>query len=354
MVSTHRHKEAGVTSTYNDLLVRDALGDNGTIPYPGSVTWQSPDILPAGINPVKDPQIFFTNNYNQFYYGDIQFGWYNYIYVRVKNLASSPLTGQVALYYIQSNIFSLPRQWISQRVPNINHTNLGTFGLQTPIQPGAVGVIDTPFYWNVPSLPVNGYHYCLLAQIITDAHPNPIPVTDDMFNFDTWIRSNGGAAFRNVSVINNQPNTSQQWLVDMVNPDTAASHLYVIVAQCTNVPVGSTVSMVSPTVGPQPPVNYSESITNSTLQNVTTSTTLPPNFQAQLVVTYTPNGSAPNAQILISYYIATTGDLLDTITPTQYTTTPRKLGADHKRLGLEENAVLVLLGDFTYATKPTP
>jgi hypothetical protein len=345
----HEQKKRDPTmGTYNDLFIRDALNDTGVIPYAGGIAYQSPDILPAGTSPVTDPQTYFTNNYSQFWNANIEFGAYNYIYVRVKNLSSASTTGQVALYYVPSNIFSTPAQWVGNTVPNANGTNLGSF---PTVASGAIGVVQTPFYWNPPTQP-SGYHYCLLAQVITTADPNPIPVTDDPLNFSAWIRGDGGSAFRNVTIVDNQPNTGQQWLVDMANPDTTESQLFVVVAQCTNVPLNSTIGMVSPTIGPTPPVNYSETITNATSQNVTTSTTLPASFQGELVVTYTPSASAPTAQVLVQYYIAGTPDVEARADAAHFRTTPAALGLDHERLGLDAAQTLILLGDYTWATGP--
>ena len=132
-------------AAYKDLLVRDAPEDDGsTIPYTGGIIWGSPDILPAGPSPIHDPQIYFSENYNQPYYNDISSGSYNVIYVRVKNLSDRPTTGRVALYYIESNILNLPWMWVGHRIPNLNDTDIGTFGKEKPVQRGEIRVVDSP------------------------------------------------------------------------------------------------------------------------------------------------------------------------------------------------------------------
>lgn len=328
---------------YNDLFVRDSLSDSGDIPYVGNVVYQCPDILPAGLTPIDNPAVYYTNNYSQFIGSDIVFGRYNYIYIRVKNLASQPVSGQVNLYYIPSNIFSLPRQWVNNRIPNINGTYTGTFN--TAIAPNGIGVIDAPFYWNPPTMP-SGYHYCLTAQIITAQHPNPIPINDNIFDYEQWIRSNGGAAFRNINITNPSGQSVTQWVLDMANPEPQPN-LFIITATCTNCPAGSVLTLVSPSPGPNPPLNDSETI-NSNYQIVTAATNLPANFDAQIIATYTPSGPSTDASIVFKTYLSVSPADLNRVANPATLRSLASLGIATPVNGVEASDPLLELSAFTW------
>ena len=77
-------------TTYDGLLMRDNLADNGVVPSPG-YPYHSPDIISH--SQVEKPDTFFKANYDSNPNEAIELGSRtNRIYVRTKNLSTAAKT----------------------------------------------------------------------------------------------------------------------------------------------------------------------------------------------------------------------------------------------------------------------
>ena len=105
---------AATTTAYNDLFVRDALDDNGTIPYSGATACSSPDIIPAQQQVLSAATLINTYPQNPTN-TNINTQQINNIYVRAKNLSSSAASGTISLYWAQSSLILTPSQWVTNQ-----------------------------------------------------------------------------------------------------------------------------------------------------------------------------------------------------------------------------------------------
>ena len=286
---------------YNDIYVRDALDDVGNIPYTGRTACFSPDIIPQ--QQTQRPLAWFTSTWGQDSGLNINAGVNNYVYVRGKNLSTSPSSGTVYLYCAPSTLLLNVSYWSNNPVPTGGPTaaTLVDINNNTQIAAGAICVGNTPFLLNqvVPQ----GFHYCLVTRVVTPAHPNPIPVSfANSSQFINWVVDNPNVAWRNISVVpstNNAISQSQNY----ENLD-AASETYWFVAQGMNFPDQSLVAIESVTAGNTfsasgyfgPPPGP---------QSVLTQQTIPAGFKGVVNVTVTPpQGQTipPGATLQIQYY----------------------------------------------------
>src|SRR5262249_29125263 len=129
----------------------------------------------------------------------------NNIYVRAKNLSSCSATGQIYLYYARSSLLLRPSEWscnpIKTAAEQTSVTVVDASG-KTPLATGAVGVGSSAFAFPAPPVP-QGFHYCMIARVVTVDHPNPIPTTDfpSSAAFIRWVYNNPAVCWRNVNVV---------------------------------------------------------------------------------------------------------------------------------------------------------
>lgn len=290
-----------MSGSYNDLMIRDYFGDNGT-PRSGNLS-ASPDIIPWATNPIpEDFQTYFTTGsiVNTDVGKDIIGYQANTLFVRTLNQATGAASGKVYLYYSPSNLLMAPGLW-SQNA--LNTQNGAGFGNVTAAQTGAYAVGDSPFIW-VPQPPPNNQHFCLVSRLVTTAHPNPIPTDVSTYDqFVSYIANNPGTAWRNVTFVGTPPDWSKTWPMTGL----ASQALLYFQVQCTNVPIGSQIGFASGDPGANPPINL-QPTTVSTNPNFSAGiwTTVDANWKGNITVNWFSNGHGnwgPNASIVLqSFY----------------------------------------------------
>jgi hypothetical protein len=340
-------------SQYQDIYMRDFPGDTGVIPSTTRLAvFYSPDIIPNGPDAVPDYGTFFTNNFNgpYNYYANVQQNLFNYIYVRGMNLFPGAQTGQIFLYYADSSLLLVPANWIGNVVPNANLTNAANVSATATNQ---VVVGDSPFYWQPQPLPPAQGHYCLIAQVVTDQDPNPIPSGDNLPDFAVWVANHPGIAWRNVAVVTTMPTPAFSGFQGIANT-TSDSALVTVTATCVNVPDGVSIALVCPVDGPLPPINTTQIVgpdnqisTNPKTNIISAVSTLPANFAAQLQLTVTtPVGTnlPPGALVTVSYYVNQ-----DAGGPhAEIGFAPERFLLTSAAIGFPQGGVMLLLGDFIY------
>jgi hypothetical protein len=342
-----------MSTQYADIYMRDFSGDTGAIPSTTRVAVsESPDIIPAGPNPVSNYQTLFSNNFNgpYNYYQNVQQNLFNYIYVRGFNLFPGPQTGKVYLYYAPSSLLLRPSIWIGNQLQNSNGTANANLSASATNQ---VVVGDAPFYWQPATLPSSQGHYCLIAQVVTTKDPNPIPSGDNLGDFALWIANHPGIAWRNVTVVNGLPAPTYSGFQGIANP-TISPGLFSITATCINIPDGTVITLMCPVSGPMPAINYTQTISreNQTGDNPKTNvfgtvSTLPASFTAQCQVTATVRTGAHlpfGSSITVGYY----HNVARTSPYAHIGIEPGAFGLTHEQIGFVEGGVMLLLGDYTY------
>lgn len=303
-------------TTTNNLFVRDDLTDVGTVPSGARTYWTCPDIIPYQLEPVSDPQATFGTaaSYATAPGKDILPTQQNYIYLRAKNLyTAGAANGEVALYWCKSSLFMNTGLWSTQQIPAVVGTN-------APISASAYGdiaVATSAFHWLAPAQPQH-FHYCLIARLITSTpdDPNDIPPNFTSSSaYVNWVLGNPQVAYRNV-YINNASKPAMQYTFHVASPDQAAEQ-WIVAADSYNMPNGTTVAFSCAASGPNPPINVSGTVSQSSQSFSTVPTTLPGEFEADLVVTIQPPAGVPmpsDASVKMRYYrVENTSNELDAL-----------------------------------------
>lgn len=177
----------------NGLLIRDNLSDTGTIPSPGAI-YSSPDLIIH--EQVENPLEFFTSNYDK----DVNQAMdihsrINLIYVRVKNISSTPKVAYIHLFAANASLFLNTSEWKSNKLK----TSEGLDYVQTDvIQPGEVGVGKVPFVFNA----LADHNYCHIGYV-TDT-PGDCDIPSDFHNYEEyseWLHGNPNICMRNFALI---------------------------------------------------------------------------------------------------------------------------------------------------------
>lgn len=193
-----------------DLFIRDSNNDIGleVNTITGPCIWDSPDIWTRN---VKDGGLVPQNpEYNSG-------GTPNVVYVRVTNRGTQPSTGYELLktYWAKA---STGLSWTSPWTGGVYLINAlgnpvpmgGQIGISNiPIlQPGQQIIIAFP--WVVPNPadyifnpPIESWHFCLLARIVTPNDPMFITETTDL---GANVRNNNNIAWKNLSIVDIVPN----------------------------------------------------------------------------------------------------------------------------------------------------
>jgi hypothetical protein len=184
-------------AAYNGILVRQNLGDSGTVPRTGGWT-ACPDIIQAGTEPVVNPAGTFTTPtaWIQDVTKPVVKNATNYVYIRGKNLGSAAQAGIARLFAAKQSLFLYPSQWLNNPIKTQNDSDT------TPIAslaPGAIGVTTDPFIW-VPS--DTSEHHCLVGFVSTptisfESQQPPAGVAS-LDELAVWISKTGGTGWHNV------------------------------------------------------------------------------------------------------------------------------------------------------------
>lgn len=286
--------------TYDDLFLRDALDDAGNIPSGAATAFNSPDIIVWGTEPLENPGVFLAENYETTWYNNAVAGQKNYIYCRATNLSSLPEKGRLYLYYARGNLMSDISVWrrnqIGTAIPGQNYIELDA------IRPGEVVCGNSAFEW----VPLDTGHYCFLAQITTDRHPNQLPEAFNSYDeYLDWVLTNPAVAWHNVTVLDNASPPQYQQDFTFANLDPVARRT-MFVMEATNLPIGSTMSMVCAATVLRPPLNASETI-DASWQSMEAFSWLPANFSGVITATIDlPEGAVwgKGIKIVVFYAVA--------------------------------------------------
>jgi len=189
----------------SDVLIRDNLGDNGTVPAVGRF-WDSPDIWVRNLSPAAEGAAALPANYTtpgptQ----DVAASHDNYIYARVKNIGSGPTSDfyvRIYLAHWPGTEFVYPANFIP--------TNHPGQPLPSPLTPGtyligevhhsslAVNTSDiVNVVWPTAAIPpetvtVMGsavhWHPCLLVEI--SPHDGPTPSGNHVWDYSNIGQKN--------------------------------------------------------------------------------------------------------------------------------------------------------------------
>lgn len=226
-------------SIYDDLLCRCSLEDAGGLPRTPPLE-DSPDVIPVGEQPVADPQGHFTITYPENVAAPVVAELQNLIYVRGKNLAEVPQSGEIFVYWAPQDQRNDPAVWKQNHL--LTSEGHGSFHV-TAVDPEAIVVATTPFTF-LPDASLAGRNVILLGVFATNEHPNPIPSLRRPFDFDTWIAKKGGiGAF--VTEIQPPPAQPKAFCTNALFALTNREGIVSFSLRASNLPTGSEVSFHS-------------------------------------------------------------------------------------------------------------
>jgi hypothetical protein len=221
-----------MATMYDDVYMRDSLSDQGMVPASGAWT-KSPDIIPNGTVLIQDPVKTLTDSWNSDVGQPTTLNQQNYFYVRAKNLSDGAATATLKLYYCPQHLFLFPGLWVE----NLMATSDGKTEVSASAgKKGDILVPDRPF----TNVPISQEHHCLIGQVITNAHPNPVPMNiSDMGALAQYILSHPNMAWRNVVLVQKDIPTFTHYF----NLDTGDEGGEVLMGvSCKNITVGSSVA----------------------------------------------------------------------------------------------------------------
>jgi hypothetical protein len=285
-------------SQYNDLYIRMNLSDTGEVPR--TVTGgTSPDVIPYGTQSVTDPDAFFSQNYAQNVAMPITIGTANNIYVRLMNYADGANGGEVYLYYALTKDLNSPKIWSNNQLKTVSGGN------SSPVSADSTGQIvatDDPFTWT-PAAPPTGQSYNLIARVVTDANPNPIPkvITD----FSSYVGNNGGVGWLTPQ-ITIPPTEKLQWSTTVSYSQGSVERVMQFSLFCSNILVGSKVSLLAANSGTTPPIVINETtVTASPTFQVAMQTDVPVDFTSNITFNlYTQNNQTQPAGSYVKFTVS--------------------------------------------------
>lgn len=287
----------------NDVLFRDNLGDNGSLPSHGSYCG-SPDIIVH--TDVGDPDTFFKDNYDAYVTEAVdKKSRINYIYTRVKNVSSNEIKGRLQVYASGASLFMYPSKWLN----NILYTPEDESGdkysfAEFDAQPGSIAVGGKPLILSG----VDNTNFCLVGIACDEKGPELTTDFNSYSDFVTWIHENRGVCLRNMTARNISELKDFEASYSLENPfdsEPPAASLYIDVS---DVVVGTVYGIECKALnigGPD-----SEWTAKETSEHKGVVITLPANFNGAVkVYAKLPSGTSvwpANARVRIETWIGVT------------------------------------------------
>jgi len=297
-------------TTWTSIYIRDAINDQGKIPSGVRTASHSPDVIPYGITPMNNFDTKLKSSWENDIGKDVIANNGNYLYVRGKNLSPDTLTGEYTLYYANSGTIIQPDTWTKINAYDGNPT--------VQVQPTTTNNIALPdqaFFWNNVAEPPENSHYCLIATYKNAQLPNPVPTEQftSIADYVKWVVDSPNVAWRNIYVAPTsvETHTENIWIS---NPDDKARD-YLFSATCTNMPVGTIVTMSCATHS----VNINAKVTGDSKKfALTAEATLPAEWAGAplSVMAQAPQGQTlDGASISIQQYLLDGDQTEDRIAP---------------------------------------
>jgi hypothetical protein len=231
------------------FLVRANLSDTGALPRTGSWTG-CPDVIVAGTTAISMQDIIAS--YGSVTDKPLTQGLTNYVYLRAKNMNTTPLTQYAYVFEVPGSLVLHPEVWYNaNNLLGYDARNPDTSGGQPPIihKPGPLTltanagqiVATDAFTWK----PDTTEHHCLVGVVANGWSDVLKGFPSGGYSMDglaQWIYNNGSIGWHNVNI---QAITSRIYesQIAYTNRGQDSSITFTIIAE--NVPVGARVSFSS-------------------------------------------------------------------------------------------------------------
>jgi hypothetical protein len=224
------------TQQWDDIYMRDNFGDTGEVPCKSPGWTSSPDIIPNGVNLLSDPVKYLKDNWDKDVGQQTVLNQQNYFYVRAKNLFNGERKGTFKVYYCPQHLFLFPSLWSEGQLKTSSGID---FVSATAQKIGDLVIPDEPF-----TLPPSESeeHHCMIAQVITDGHPNPLPPAGSIADTNAlakFILDHPNYVWRNISLVKKDiPTFTHNFGLESGNEDSQI----MFQLECKNITPGSFVA----------------------------------------------------------------------------------------------------------------
>ena len=201
-----------MTTNYDGVFLRNALGDENTLPRTGEHDTASPDVIVAGSVPIENPQAAYGETYGRYVGAKPAYNETNYLYVRGKNYATDQVVGNATLYWTYARQLDDPGSWTQLSTAEGNNASALAAASED------VGVTGTPFTWEMEK-PSSGNPYVLIAVVSDPNNPDPVPDYRRQHNpppFADWQSEQGGVAALQLAVPTPPPSKTTYSLSGLV------------------------------------------------------------------------------------------------------------------------------------------
>lgn len=187
-VMPNLHAVLGRAGIAPDVYLRDAVGDDGSLPS-AAAEGRSPDII---VVPAAAATPVWPGNENSTTLSQpVQAGQNHVIYLRIKNRGAGAATAVTAtVYWSESATLLTPAKW-----------NLIGTSAAVPVPQGGGLIVTPPIPWPAAAVPGAG-HFCFIGILHDPADPAPVtPGPLDWDGFFGFIRASNNVAWRNFDVL---------------------------------------------------------------------------------------------------------------------------------------------------------
>lgn len=230
-------------SNATGFLLRTSLSDTGTLPRGGNWTG-CPDIIPAGTTAISSESLI--QSYGSVTDKPITQGLTNYLYLRAKNMNSTPLTQKAYMFQVIGSLVLRPELWYNRDHLVLYENKTGSSPVKQDYQvltanAGQIAVTNA-YTWK----PDNYEHHCLVGVVADswDAVLANYPPGGSMDALAQWIYMNPSMGWHNVTIL---PITSTVYESSINYSHSAVEESITFTIVANNVPVGARVSFSSNT-----------------------------------------------------------------------------------------------------------
>ena len=285
-------------ANFNDFYLRPNPESTGQVPVTSGYLYTCPDIWPSGNKPIQNFQttLVTEESYSQTSQSDIMLNYDNYIYIRGKNGADTPVTKWIELYYAPVAVINWPCQWYQNGLKTAKGRN---YVIVKNVESGQIAVGDECLIWpNVQNPPSGSSHYCLIANVNDQNNSHPVPGTSGMTYEDMadLLTNDLRLGWRNTKIVEQDtPDWTYSQLLEI--PDNVGENKTVRVALiCPNDFAGAAVQFTSSTSnGSSGPIELKKTKIPQTGSSAVlgVEVDLDPGFSCSIQVNYWSNGIKP-------------------------------------------------------------